>query len=201
MTVDVNELRQCLARFPTGVAVVSCWRPDGERHGLTVNSFTSVSLEPPLIMVSVARRARGVGYLEGRSFTVNVLRAHQVPLAIHFAGRPDATLEVPWDDSPAAPRLKGALAYVECAPWQTHEGGDHLLYLGEVCDFDYLGGDALSFFCGRFGRLSVTPEPEIIALSPEEVGLNDVQFETGWFGGVAGPSISGTVPVPRRIPD
>jgi flavin reductase (DIM6/NTAB) family NADH-FMN oxidoreductase RutF len=183
MTTDLGDLRRCLARFPTGVAVVTCWRPDGERHGLTVNSFTSVSLEPPLILVSVARKARGVEYLEGRPFTVNVLRAHQVPLAVHFAGRPDSELEVLWDDSPAVPRLRGALAYIECGPWQAHEGGDHVLYLGEVRDFDYCGGDALSFFCGRFGRLGVSTEPIAPALSPEEAGLDDLQYDTGWFGG------------------
>lgn len=144
--------RECLGRFVTGVAVVSCFTEDeqGERgrHGLTVNSFTSVSLDPPLVLVSVQRSARSHALLSGRGFTVNVLGAEQQDLAWHFAGRP--RLDPPWVDGSHAPRLLGALAHLECTPWAEYDGGDHTLFLGRVQAFEHRAGDALSFVGGRF---------------------------------------------------
>lgn len=182
--MDSRELRFALGRFPTGVAVVTCWLSQGQRHGLTVNSFTSVSLEPPLVLVSVSRRAKGLQYLEENSFTVNVLRAHQVELALHFAGHPRAGVEPAWEDRPLAPRLKGALAAIDCRPWRTYDGGDHVLYVGEVDDFSYHGGDALVFFCGQFARLGLSAAVEQVSMPwGDECGIDECQAETGWFGG------------------
>ncbi|MCW1250236.1 flavin reductase family protein [Acaricomes phytoseiuli] len=137
-----HHFRGSLGRFTTGVAVVTF---DGraKRHGITVNSFTSVSLEPPLILVSIALRAKAHDELKDRPFTVNVLGAGQQSLALHFAGRPSQ--EPRWLEGAVAPRLAGVLAYFECTPWAVYPGGDHTLYLGEVADFGYRTGDALAF--------------------------------------------------------
>ncbi|MEV0082628.1 flavin reductase family protein [Saccharopolyspora sp. NPDC050642] len=145
--VHHRRFRSCLGRFATGVAVVAFDGATG-RHGFTANSFTSVSMDPPLVLVSVARAAKAHGELPGRPFTINVLGAEQQALAMHFAGRPQ--LEPAWLDAGAAPRLAGALAHFECHPWQTCEAGDHTLHIGEVVDFDYRGGDLLGFAAGRF---------------------------------------------------
>ena len=149
--VDGFELRSCLARFATGVAVVAVDGPDG-RHGLTVNSFTAVSLEPPLVLVALLKTARGHDFFLGRPFGVNVLGAEHEALARHFAGRPQLE-RVQWDDRSAAPRLNEALAFFDCNPWAAYDGGDHTLVVGEVTHFDYRDGDALGYFCGRFVAL------------------------------------------------
>lgn len=142
-----HHFRGSLGRFATGVAIVTF---DGvsKRHGITVNSFTSVSLEPPLVLVSIARRAKAHDELAGRPFTVNILGAEQQALALHFAGQPG--VEPQWVEGPVAPRLARVLAYFECTPWAAYDGGDHTLYLGQVVDFNYRSGDALAFANGRF---------------------------------------------------
>jgi flavin reductase (DIM6/NTAB) family NADH-FMN oxidoreductase RutF len=146
--IDTFALRSCLARFATGVAVVAVDGPDG-RFGLTVNSFTAVSLDPPLVLVSIAKQARSHDVFPGRAFTVNMLGAEQERVALHFAGKPQAE-EVVWEESNGLPRLPGSLAVIECAPWATYDGGDHTLVVGEVTGFGYRDGDALGYYVGRF---------------------------------------------------
>jgi flavin reductase (DIM6/NTAB) family NADH-FMN oxidoreductase RutF len=145
------SLRSCLGRFATGVVVVTFDSEDGPR-GITVNSFTSVSMEPPLVLVSVARRARAHDALFDRSFCVNVLGGEQERLARHFAGAPAG--EVDWARHEGPPRLAGVLAHLECRPWRTYDGGDHTLFLGEVVDYDYRDGDALAFHGSQFTRIA-----------------------------------------------
>jgi flavin reductase (DIM6/NTAB) family NADH-FMN oxidoreductase RutF len=140
-------LRSCLGRFATGVAVVSFEGPDG-RAGLTVNSFTSASLEPPLVLVSVAKKARSHEMLRDRPFCVNVLGAEQEAIARNFAGGPEAPLT--WIEGEHAPRIAAVLAHLECVPWRDYDGGDHTLFLGEVKDFDFRDGDALGYVTSRF---------------------------------------------------
>lgn len=144
--------RGSLGRFATGVAVVTyeTRSTDGERtrHGITVNSFTSVSMDPPLVLVSIQRTVNSHDRLSGRAFTINVLGAEHQGLATHFAGRPGA--EPVWTDGEFAPRLTGALSHFECTPWAEYDGGDHTLFLGQVQHFDYRAGAALGFVDGRF---------------------------------------------------
>jgi flavin reductase len=142
-----QHFRGSLGRFATGVAVVT-FDTDQGRHGITVNSFTSVSLEPPLVLVSIARTTKSHDELAGKPFTVNVLGAEQRALASNFAGKP--TGEPRWIEGTVAPRLAGVLSYFECTPWAAYPGGDHTLYLGEVVNFDYRAGDALGFVNGQF---------------------------------------------------
>jgi flavin reductase (DIM6/NTAB) family NADH-FMN oxidoreductase RutF len=149
------HFRGSLGRFATGVAIVTF---DGatKRHGITVNSFTSVSMEPPLVLVSIARSAKAHDELANRPFAVNILGAEQRRLAMHFAGRPGP--EPVWVEGETAPRLSGVLAYFECMPWAAYDGGDHTLYLGEVADFNYRSGDALAFANGSFTTI---PESQL----------------------------------------
>lgn len=156
-----HHFRGSLGRFATGVAIVTfdgAARADGstQRHGITVNSFTSVSMEPPLVLVSIARAAKAHDELKGRPFTVNILGAEQQQLAMHFAGRPGA--EPLWVEGGTAPRLSNVLAYFECTPWAVYDGGDHTLYLGEVVDFNYRSGDALAFANSSFTTI---PESQL----------------------------------------
>ncbi|HEX6988530.1 MAG TPA: flavin reductase family protein [Bacillota bacterium] len=150
--MDPRELRAAFSRFATGVTVVTC-RGDEGPHGLTVNSFTSVSLEPPLILISIDRRANAARYLSGRPFTVNVLTADQEAVAWQFAGRPQENLALAWTEGRLSPRLAEPLAYFECSPWREYDGGDHVLYVGRVEEFGYSDQAPLLFFASRFARL------------------------------------------------
>jgi flavin reductase (DIM6/NTAB) family NADH-FMN oxidoreductase RutF len=132
--------------------VVTFDSADGSRHGLTINSFTAVSINPPLILVSLQRTVHSHDLLRGRPFTVNILGAEQADLARHFAGRPNC--KPAWVEGDNAPRLVGALSYFECTSWAEYDGGDHTLFLGEVQNFDYRAGDALGFVDGRFTTIS-----------------------------------------------
>lgn len=153
-------LRGGLGRFATGVAVVTFEAPADEgttlRRGITVNSFTSVSLDPPLVLVSIQRTVASHELIRARPFTVNVLGAEHEHVALHFAGRPQSPPVWVEDPSPPVPRLAGMLAWFACSPWAEYPGGDHTLYLGHVDAFGYRSGDALGFVNGRFTAI---PEP------------------------------------------
>ncbi|MBA0124339.1 flavin reductase [Haloechinothrix sp. YIM 98757] len=153
MRIDPRSLRTCLGHFATGITVVTC-DAEGAPHGATVNAFTAVSLEPPLVLVSVDRNTRICKYLDDRPFTVNVLRDTQDDAALHFAGKPMSE-EPRWErpDEELAPQLAGSLATIACMPWRSYDGGDHVLYLGEVANFEFNGGEPLVFYCGKFRRL------------------------------------------------
>ena len=131
--MDPRTLRSTFGRFATGVTVITCRTPDGRAHGATVTAFTPISLDPPLVQVALTRSSKACGYLHEASFAVNVLAADQHDLAMHFAGRPGED-PVPWREGPTAPVLAGTAATLSCRPWRTHDGGDHLLFLGEVVD-------------------------------------------------------------------
>src|SRR2546428_2734517 len=112
--VDPKSYRNALGRFATGVTVVTTVAPDGV-HGMTANAFTSVSLDPPLVLVSVAKQARTHEYLsQARRFGVSILSAEQEPFAWHFAGRPRDGLKTPFVWKREVPLLQDALAHLVC---------------------------------------------------------------------------------------
>lgn len=155
--MDVREYRNCMGRFATGVTVVTCNTDEG-RHGLTANSFTSVSLDPPLVLVSVDRKTKAFESMKDNSFTVNILKSSQEDTAMHFAGRPKEVEPFEWVDGEHAPRLAESLAHIECKPWAAYDAGDHVLYIGLVENFTYSDGDALTYFAGKFGSLEAPEE-------------------------------------------
>ncbi len=161
---DPKEFRRTLGQFATGVTVVT-YDLDGAPRGATVNSFTSVSIEPPLVLVSIARSAKAYEALQGKPFTVNVLATEQLGMALRFAGKPDDS-PIPWEQGRWAPRITGALAHFECTPWAAYDGGDHVLFLGRVEAYDRSPGEPLAFFAGRFRRMGLLlPDgPRVIPL-------------------------------------
>jgi flavin reductase (DIM6/NTAB) family NADH-FMN oxidoreductase RutF len=180
MTVDPRRLRTCLGHFATGVTVVTC-ACEGQPHGATVNAFAGVSLQPPLVLVSLDHNSKSCRLLEGNPFTVNVLRDTQEALAMHFAGRP-AGAEVRWAprNGVLAPRLLDVLAYLACTPWRSYDGGDHTLHIGKVEEYAYFGGDPLLFYQGRFAAVSPPAE------------------ETPWIGSLDSPEAGWLLPVPAN---
>jgi flavin reductase len=158
-TADGAVLRAVLGRFATGVTVVAAGGE--EPRGMTANSFTSVSIEPPLILVCANRNASICqAVLDSGSFAVSVLSARQEHLARYFAdhSRPRGAAEfgsVDWSPAPrtGAPVLHGALAWLDCALAASYDGGDHAIFLGSVLASGF--GDAhdiLLFFGGDFHR-------------------------------------------------
>ncbi|WP_371922477.1 flavin reductase family protein [Sporosarcina sp. Marseille-Q4943] len=148
--MDIRELRNCYGRFATGVTVVTCAHEQG-KHGMTANSFTSVSLDPPLVLVSVDWRAKALPYLKNNHFTVNILRESQQGTAMHFAGRAQDPAPFEWDGI----EIKGSLAFIECEPWAEYDGGDHVLVVGKVKRFAYEDGTPLAFYGGKFSKVEI----------------------------------------------
>jgi flavin reductase (DIM6/NTAB) family NADH-FMN oxidoreductase RutF len=144
--VSESNLRAALGRFITGVVVVT-FEADGPR-GITVNSFTSVSMAPPLVLVSIARRARSHDALLSSEFCVNVLGAEQESVARCFSG--SQPVDPQWVAGVRVPRLASVLACLECKPWRSYDGGDHTLVVGEVTDVGYRDGEALAYGNSRF---------------------------------------------------
>jgi flavin reductase (DIM6/NTAB) family NADH-FMN oxidoreductase RutF len=173
MTVPSRELRHAFGRFATGVTVVTCRNHEGTAHGATVNAFTAVSLDPALCQVTLTRRSKACGYLEGAPFAVNVLGSGQVDTAWHFAGRP-ADVGPEWAEGPTAPVLVGSAAVYSCRPWRTYDGGDHLIVVGEVTHIEVTDAEPLLFYLGAFREIG-----------PKETGTHwggslDCP-EAGWF--------------------
>jgi flavin reductase (DIM6/NTAB) family NADH-FMN oxidoreductase RutF len=153
---DPRTLRDALGCFATGVTVVTCLR-DGEPAGLTVNSFTSVSLEPPLLLVCIRKDASSAGALTAAShFAINVLQTGQQPASIRFATRDEDRFgATPWACGEAgAPILHESLGVFECERFAVYDGGDHHILVGKVekASFD-AKLDPLLYFRGRYRRL------------------------------------------------
>jgi flavin reductase (DIM6/NTAB) family NADH-FMN oxidoreductase RutF len=160
-TVDPAVLREAFRGYATGVAVVTVG--GALPHGMTANSFTSVSLEPPMVLVCVDRVATMHARLAATGrFGVSVLGAEQEDIARHFADHRRAWGTAQFDAldwlpgmCTGAPLIAGALAWFECGLWRTYDGGDHSIFVGELLSAARPGvHDALLFFGGRFHRLA-----------------------------------------------
>ena len=153
---DTKAFRQCLGQFATGVTVVTCCDREGNPCGITANSFSSVSLEPPLVLWNIAKVSNSLdAYLEARHFVINVLTSEQQALSQHFA-RSDHTSfdDVEFErNAEAVPLLAGSLAYFECETREIHECGDHHIIVGEVARFERRDGEPLLFFGGAYRRI------------------------------------------------
>lgn len=155
--LDGRRLRSTLGRFCTGVTVVSTADEDGV-HAMTANAFTSVSLDPPIVLVSIDHRARMHQKLPAtRRYGVSVLASEQERLALHFAGRPDPRIESPFTWHGDVPIVTGAIAHFCCVSYAEHAAGDHTLHLGRVTAFDARPGEPLLFHAGAFARVANDP--------------------------------------------
>jgi len=154
-----RQFRDALGLFASGVVVVTSPARSGERLGLTVSSFSSLSLEPPLILFSIYRNAKSFSAWEtAQHFAVNILAEHQSALSTRFARALSdkwADLDVGRDQH-GSPTLPGALAVLSCSTYDRLDGGDHMIMVGHV---DALAAAGLSdprplmFFAGAYRRL------------------------------------------------
>ena len=155
--MDSRLFRQTVGQFVTGVTVIAT-ESGGAVHAMTANSFTSMSLEPPLVLFCVGRHTKMGGLLrEAARFSVNILAHDQRDISSYFAGAwkeadPPAFSFSPWE---GVPRLTGCAATLGCAIHAMHEGGDHWIVIGRVESVDRLNPAAvpLVFFGGRYVSL------------------------------------------------
>ena len=158
MFVDQRSFRKALSQFATGVAVITARGEADEAIGLTMSSFNSVSLDPPLVLCSVDRRALSLpAMIAAKGYAVNILGRQQETLSNQFA----KSLGDKWSNvqhslgHAEAPLLHGALAHFECEPYAHHDGGDHVIFIGRVVRFSASeDDDPLVFFRGKYHSLS-----------------------------------------------
>ena len=157
MTMDTVEFRQALGRFATGVCLVTVEDPELGPLATTVNSFSSVSLDPPLVLWSIQSSSDHLSvYTECQHFGISVLTAAQQVLSGQYAqrGGHSAQAEHFTQGPHGEPRLVDALAHFSCAPYAVHPGGDHQIIVGEVLQFESGEGDPLIFYSGGYRALS-----------------------------------------------
>ena len=157
MTSDSHRFRGALGRFATGVTVVTGLMPDGTPAGVTVNAFTSVSLRPPLVLISLADSTTCLdAFIKGDRFAINVLGDDQHNLSLAFASRRKNKFTGvdygTWDSG--CPILPGCLANLECTRVAVHQGGDHVVVIGEVDRMEHSeDGNPLRYYRGSYARL------------------------------------------------
>ena len=159
-TLDQRHLRDVFGCFATGVTIITARLDDGSPVGLTANSFSSVSLDPPLILFNLDRGANcAEAFALGKPFTVNVLRKDQEAQSNHFASKVEDKFAHPdfdWrDGANGCPRLADSLAQLECVCDSLHDGGDHWIIIGRVQHAERdADGAPLLFFRGRYESLA-----------------------------------------------
>lgn len=160
-----NDLRQSLGAFATGVVIVTCSGSDGP-CGITANSFSSVSLQPPLVLWNIAKVSNSLqAFIDAEYFAINVLRADQMSLSVHFAQSDHTAFDsVEFSESIAGvPILPQTLACFECRTHQVHDCGDHYIIVGEVEQHRISQGEPLVFFRGQYTAIanSAAGEPVV----------------------------------------
>lgn len=157
--VDADTFRNVMGQFATGVTVVTV-DADGP-HGMTVNSFASVSLDPPLVLFNADKETTTHDLVdEAGHYAVNILSKEQKWISDRFAGE-HHDMEDPFEDVPTttattgAPIIEGSLAYIDCTLSESYPGGDHTIYLGEIEELSLEDATAkpLTFFRGQYGSI------------------------------------------------
>jgi len=157
-TTDARSFRQSLGTFPTGVCLVTTVSHHGKREGMTINSFASVSLAPPLILWSIRDDARSAdAFIASRHFILSVLASSQRDLAVHFArSAPDKFTRCNdefEDGIGGCPRLRRSVATFECTTYSRHQEGDHTILLGRVESHTRTEEPPLLLHMGQMGSL------------------------------------------------
>jgi len=153
---DSLRMRRALGTFATGVTIVTTLDTGGQRLGVTANSFNSLSLDPPMVLWSLARNAYSLPVFSAATrFVVHILAADQGRISERFAARGlDKFAGLEHDLSPEGlPLLRNCLARFDCRKAHTYEGGDHLILVGQVERFDYAEGMPLVYHAGRYAQL------------------------------------------------
>jgi flavin reductase (DIM6/NTAB) family NADH-FMN oxidoreductase RutF len=165
--VTAAQFREALAHFATGVSVVTAAAPDGP-HGVTVNAFASLSIDPPLVLICIERNRYSHAVLESSgAFAVNILAAGQEPLSRFFSSNnrpegPRAFEGIPHRPGRCSlPLLEGCLAYLECRITARYPGGDHTIFVAEVASAEvHPGRKPLVYYDRAYHTLDHVPGPD-----------------------------------------
>jgi flavin reductase (DIM6/NTAB) family NADH-FMN oxidoreductase RutF len=155
-SLDTKTFRDACSLFASGVTVATVRAIDGSLHGLTVSSFTPVSIEPPLILICIDHGCPFLQYFRACAyFAVNVLAESQRDISVTFACKDEGRFEgVEWSESPnGVPLLQGSIATFECQLAAVIEAGDHAIFLGEVVNAECHGGQPLLYFNREYRAL------------------------------------------------
>jgi flavin reductase (DIM6/NTAB) family NADH-FMN oxidoreductase RutF len=151
-----KEFRRVCARFATGVAIATVLEADGTPHGMTVNSFTSVSLEPPLVLIAIDHACNILPLFHAsNSYGLSVLAHDQEALSTLFATKGEDRFDgIAWNPGETGvPLIPGSIAHFECLVRQVIEAGDHTVFVAEVIAAAHHGGEPLVFFDSVYARL------------------------------------------------
>jgi flavin reductase (DIM6/NTAB) family NADH-FMN oxidoreductase RutF len=154
--VSLSLFRRACGQFATGVVVAAVRDSNGKPHGLTINSFTSVSLTPPLVLICIDHRAAiGEQFRQATHFGLSILNASQRDLSNRFATKPDDRFDgVGWHlDANGVPLLNDALATLTCQTREVLHGGDHAIFLAEVVGLEVHSGEPLLYFNSAYAQI------------------------------------------------
>jgi 3-hydroxy-9,10-secoandrosta-1,3,5(10)-triene-9,17-dione monooxygenase reductase component len=185
-SLDSRQFRTALGSFATGVTIVTTRAADGRPIGLTANSFNSLSLDPPMVLWALSKSSLSrEAFAQAEYFAVNILAADQQALADLFATRgADKFSELRCDTGRGGiPLLRGCSALFECKTSYQYEGGDHVIFVGEVLEFAHFGRPALAFHAGTYA--SVVKYPAVGAGAPQGEDV-DSSFSRDFLGYLLG---------------
>ena len=186
--IDTKELRNCFGKFATGITVITGLAPDGTKLGLTVNSFSSLSLDPPMILWSLDKKSNNLDALSAAShFAVNVLASDQMELSNKFASPSDEKfvgVETAENDF-NLPLLAGAVAHLVCKNIDQHDGGDHVIFIGEVEDFTISNKQPLLYANGQYAVAARHPatkqaDPDVTERSSSDEFIIPLLLRSYW---------------------
>jgi flavin reductase (DIM6/NTAB) family NADH-FMN oxidoreductase RutF len=175
--LDNRRFRDALGQFPTGVTIITTVTPSGERLGMTISSFNSLSLDPPLVLFSIWREANSfASWRRAERYAINVLSENQEELSNKFARAKDEKWigQTLLNGRTGLPLLPNAVIAFECEAYGRHDGGDHEIFVGRVVELhenQAKHGHPLVFFGGQYRRLSA-----VEANAPADI----VNFLHGW---------------------
>ena len=170
-TLDIREFRQALGAFMTGVTVVTTINKRGQPIGFTANSFTSVSLDPPLVLVCLAKKSGNCNsFANGKSYAINILAESQEDISGVFASSvADRYAGIDWHtESTGSPILNDVAAWLDCTMHEVVDAGDHLIFIGRVVAFDHSNQSPLGYLRGNYLRFSLGQEAAMAMENPDQ---------------------------------
>lgn len=156
MTLDAREFRDAMGCFTTGITVITARSQEGENVGCTANSFSSVSLDPPLVLWAIAKNANCYdAFIEAKNFAVHVLHSGQEDMSRLFATKDiDKFSEIKWSQGQdGTPLLNDYSVRFECTTENIFEGGDHMIIVGRVFNMDNPDAEPLGFYQGKYAKI------------------------------------------------